>query len=102
MIAPRLPLIAVLIASALSAADGEVDKAALRLDLLSSKAPKPLAMEFRMRAAEAMQARHPELANRFVEQTLQDLRAGKEQVVGYPVVQGLARFSPSGALSIMP
>src|SRR6185369_2054498 len=55
-----------------------------------------------IRAAEALQARHPELANQFVEQTLIDLRSGKDWVVGYGVVQGLAQFSPGGALSVLP
>ena len=58
MIALRLPLIAALVASVVCAADSEVDKAALRLDLLAGKAPKPLAMEFRMRGAEALRDRH--------------------------------------------
>jgi peroxiredoxin len=102
MIAPRLPLIAALLASAVCAAESEVDKAALRLDMLAAKAPKPLALEFRMRAAEAVNDRHPELANKFVEQTLSELRGGKDWVVGYGVVQGLARFTPSGALSVLP
>src|SRR6266404_3332762 len=102
MIAPRLPLVAALFASALCAAEGEVDKAALRLDLVAAKAPKPLAMEFRMRAAAALRERHPELADKFVEQTLTELRGAKDWVVGYGVVQELAKFTPSGTMSILP
>jgi len=102
MIAPRLPLVAALFASALCAAEGQVDKAALRLDLVAAKAPKPLAMEFRMRAAAALRERHPELADKFVEQTLTELRGGKDWVVGYGVVQELAKFTPSGTMSILP
>jgi peroxiredoxin len=102
MIALRLPLIGVFVACAAFAADSEVDKSALRLDLLAAKAPKPLAMEFRIRAAEALRERHPELARRFVDQTLQDLRGGRDWVVGYGVVQGLAQWTPSEALSILP
>jgi thiol-disulfide isomerase/thioredoxin len=102
MIVLRLPLIAAVLTSAVGAAEGEADRAALRLDMLAAKAPKPLAMEFRMRAAAALKERHAELADKFVEQTLSDLRGGKDWVVGYGVMQDLAKFTPTGAVSILP
>jgi len=55
-----------------------------------------------MRAAEALRDRHADLARKFVDQTLADLRGGKEWVVGYGVIQGLAAISPSDALAILP
>ena len=102
MIAVRLPLVAAMLAGAVCAADTEVDKAALRLDLMAAKAPKPLAMEMRMRAAEALRERHPVLAKKLVEQTVSDLHSGRDWVVGYGVVQALAAISPSDALAVLP
>ena len=102
MIAPRLPLIAAFFASSLCAAEAGVAGASLRLDMLANKAPKPIAMEFRIRAAEALNERHSDLAGKFVQQTLNDLQSGKDWVVGYAVVQGLARFSPADAVSVLP
>jgi peroxiredoxin len=102
LIALRLPLTAVFVASTLFAAEGEVAKAALRLDLVSSKAPKPLAMEFRILAADALRERHPDLANKFVEQTVAELNAGKDWVVGYKLIQGLAQASPTDAIAVLP
>src|SRR5262249_31663420 len=102
MIAPRLPLVAAFLASAVCAADNEADPAALRVDLLSAKATKAVALEFRMLGAGALQSRHPELAREFVEQTVAELRTGKDWVVGYGVVQGLAQASPTDALAVLP
>jgi peroxiredoxin len=85
----------------LPATDTEVEKAALRLDLVAAKAPRALAMEFRMRAAESLQAKHPELARKLVDQTLAELRSGKDWVVGEGVIQSLAQLSPSDALSVL-
>ena len=102
MIALRLPLIAALVASAACAAESAVEQAAAHLNEAAAKASKPLAMEFRMRAAEALRERHPELAKKFVEQTVRDLKAGHDLVVGYGVVQALAQISPADALAVLP
>jgi peroxiredoxin len=102
MLALRLPVIAACLAGAVCAAGNEVDQAAQRLDELAAKAPKALAIEFRMRAAEAVAARHPELAKKFVAQCVADLRAGDGWVVGDGVVQSLAQISPEDALAVLP
>ncbi|MBS1859967.1 MAG: hypothetical protein JST11_31650, partial [Acidobacteria bacterium] len=102
MLALRLPVIAACVAGAVCAAGGEVDQAAQRLDQLAAKAPKALAIEFRMRAAEAVAARHPELAKTFVAQCVADLKAGHDWVVGDGVVQSLAQMSPEDALAVLP
>jgi peroxiredoxin len=103
MTAPRLFLSTVLIgAASWAASPGDVEKAALGLESAAAKAPKALAMEFQMRAAEALREHHPDLARKFADQTVADLRGGKEWVVGYGVIQGLAAISPSDALSVLP
>jgi peroxiredoxin len=95
-------LLTALVSAAVLRGAGDVEKAALRLDLVAAKAPKPLAMEFRMRGAEALRERYPDLARKLADQTLADLRSGKDWVVGYGVVQGLAEISPADALSVLP
>src|SRR5947208_1693636 len=101
MTAPR-HFLPVLLITAAHAADTEVEKAAQRLDSAAAKASKPIAMELRMRGAAALKERHPGLARKLVDQTLADLRGGKDWVVGYSVIQELAAISPADALSVLP
>jgi hypothetical protein len=46
---------------------GTVEQAAARFDRLSAKVPAPLGHQFRALAAKALQARHPELAQKLAE-----------------------------------
>ncbi|MFY9725210.1 MAG: TlpA disulfide reductase family protein [Bryobacteraceae bacterium] len=50
-----------------AAAGGTVEQAAARFDQLSARVPAPLGHQFRALAAKALQARHPELAQRLAE-----------------------------------
>ena len=62
MTACRLLLAALAFVGAASAADSAVAKAAARLEQKAALAPKPLALEFRARAAQSLRERYPELS----------------------------------------
>jgi peroxiredoxin len=62
----------------------------------------PLAIQFRMYAAQALQARYPELARKFVDVTLEQLRAGKDPNVGPSVIRALAELAPNDAIATLP
>ncbi len=104
MIAIRL-LVGPLLISGLACAAGEtgaVAQAANRVDQQAAKAPQAIALEFRMLAAQSLQQRHPDLARKFIDATLEQLRAGKSVTVSPGVVQALAVLSPSDAASLVP
>ncbi len=79
-----------------SAADAARDMER-KADRLSS----PLAMQFRMSAAEALEARHPELARHLVEVSLEQLRAGKDATVPPGVIRALAELAPDDAIAVL-
>ena len=62
----------------------------------------PLGGQFRMSAAQALQARHPDLARHFVEVTLEQLKAGKDPNVSRGLVRALAEVAPADAIAILP
>ncbi|HYW47129.1 MAG TPA: TlpA disulfide reductase family protein [Bryobacteraceae bacterium] len=77
-----------------------VSGAANRVEQAAAKTPAPLAMEFRMTAAQALQARYPELAREFVDAALAQLRAGVKPDA--EVVRALAEVAPAEAVSLVP
>ena len=64
------------------------DDAAERLERSAAKTAPAIAMEFRLLAAQALEARHPEQARRFVEAAL-ELRASPTLIP--PLITALAR-----------
>ena len=104
MVRTRLPLVALPFALAAFAADhaGGVPQAANRMEQTAARAPAPLAMEFRMMAAQALLGRHPELARKFVDRTLDQLRASKDVAVPPDVVRTLAIVAPDELKTVLP
>ena len=105
MLALRLLAVTLCATGLLSAADaGAVAEAANRLDQQAAKAPQTLALEFRLRAAQALEQRHSDLARRFVDNTLKDLRARswKPFTIRPELVSALTQAAPSEAAVIVP
>jgi peroxiredoxin len=98
MITPRILFPALLLAGALSAAESTVAQSAARMDEQAAKAPKPLAIEFRLRAAQALKERYPELSRKFADTALADLRA--EGWASSGVVQALPQEEKATAATL--
>ena len=75
MVTPRVLCAALAIAGAVSAAESTVAQAAARLDERIAKVPRELAIEFRLRAAQALKQRYPELSRKMAEVAKEELRA---------------------------
>src|SRR6185369_13994132 len=58
----------------------------------------PLAIEFRMFAAQALQGRHPDLARKVVDTVLEQLRTGKDWNLESSLVRALAEVAPDDAI----
>jgi peroxiredoxin len=96
-----LPLL--VCACAWSAGDARsTTQTAQDFDRKAASLPVPLAIQFRMLAAETLQPRHPEIARHFVEVTLDQLRGGKDQTVGPAVIRALAQVAPNETLEVLP
>ncbi|HEY2017647.1 MAG TPA: TlpA disulfide reductase family protein, partial [Bryobacteraceae bacterium] len=68
----------------------------------AGRLPAPLAIEFRMVAAQALQPRYPALARKSIDRTLETLRSGKVSEVRPGVVRALAELAPEDAVSTLP
>ena len=79
-----------------------VDQACARLEELTAKAPAPLRIEFRMRAAEALAAKHPELSRKFVKLAVDEIKARNNWRLGNGVLQAFAVAAPADGLAILP
>ncbi len=96
-----LPLL--LCACAWSAGDARsTTQTAEEFDRKAAGLPVPLAMQFRMLAAETLQPRHPEIARHFVEVTLDQVRGGKDLQVGPSVIRTLAEVAPKETAEVLP
>jgi len=94
---------ALLFALAAYAAGGSesVDQALLHLQEQTAGLPAPLRMELRMRAAQSLYQRHPDLARKIVDQAVQEIQAGKDWQLGYATMQAFATVAPAGAVAIL-
>jgi peroxiredoxin len=79
-----------------------VDQACARLEELTAKAPAPLRIEFRMSAAEALAAKHPELSRKFVKLAVDEIKARNNWRLGDGVLQAFAVAAPADGLAILP
>jgi peroxiredoxin len=79
-----------------------VDQAGARLEELTAKAPPALRIEFRMRAAEALAAKHPELSRKFVRLAVDEIKAGNNWQLGNGVLQAFAVAAPADGMAILP
>ena len=59
-------------------------------------------MEFRLRGAQTLQARYPELSRKFLNATLDDLRGTRDWEPGPAVLQALAEAAPADAVALAP
>ncbi len=91
-----------LLASALNAADSLVSQAAQRVEQKAALTPGPVAVEYQLRAAQALQAKHPELAAKLLDQVTAALRAKHEWALPSSVVQVLAETAPAQAVALQP
>ncbi len=96
----RLVLTALVFAAAVCAADSTVAQTTAKLEEQVGKTPAPIATEYRLRAAQALQAGYPELSRKFLDAALKELRAGK--VPGPAVWQVLAEVAPGEAATLAP
>ena len=78
MIARRLVFAALACARAGFGADSLVTQAAVRAEQKAAQAPQPLAVEFRLRAAQAIRERDPERSRKIVEAVMEQLRGGSD------------------------
>ena len=87
-----------------AAADtGAVADAANRLEQQAGKAPPSLALEFRLQAAKSLEQRHADLARKFVDATLKEVReGGKNLTISSSLVFALTDAAPSEAAAIVP
>ena len=72
----------------------DLERKAARLD-------RSLADQFRLQAAETLQALHPEMARKFIDATLEELRASKDPNVSPAVVRMLAEVAPEDAVATL-
>jgi peroxiredoxin len=98
----RLLFAALAAAGAAVAADSAVSQAASRLEQKAAQAPKAVAVEVRLRAAQVLQPRYPELARKLLNATLEELRGSRDWEPGLAVLQSLAEISPSDAVALVP
>jgi len=79
-----------------------VDQAGARLEELTAKVPPALRIEFRMRAAEALAAKHPELSRKFVKLAVDEIKARNNWRLGNGVLQAFAVAAPDDGMVILP
>jgi peroxiredoxin len=79
---------------------GTVDQAAARVELLASQARAAVRPEFRMLAAQALKDRYPELANKFVQAVLAEVRS--KDAIDPQVLQSLAEIAPEETIALLP
>ncbi len=102
MTASRLVLAALAAVGAASAAESLVTQAAARAEQKAALAPQPLAMEFRLRVAQALRERDPERSRKLLDATLAELRGGKDWALGPYMLQALAELAPADAVALLP
>jgi peroxiredoxin len=102
MTASRLVVAALAVMGTVSAAESLVSQAAVRAEQKAALAPQPLAMEFRLRVAQALWERDPERSHKLLVATLAELRAGKDWALGPYMLQALAELSPADAIALLP
>ncbi|MDR3698358.1 MAG: TlpA disulfide reductase family protein [Candidatus Sulfopaludibacter sp.] len=79
-----------------------VDQALSRLQEQTAGLPAALRMEFRMRAAQSLSGRHPDLARKIVSQAVQEINAGKDWQLGNATMQAFATVAPAEGVAILP
>jgi peroxiredoxin len=102
MTASRLVVAALAVAGAASATESLVSQAAVRAEQKAALAPQPLAIEFRLRVAQALRERDPQRSRKLLDATLAELRGGKDWALGPYVLQAVAELSPADAIALLP
>jgi len=103
MLSVRLLPALLLSVAAYAAGDARsTPQTASRVEQNADRLPAPLAIQFRMAAARALQPRYPELARKFVDAMLEQVRSGKVPDPGQEVVFALAEFAPEEAIATLP
>ena len=102
MTASRLVVAALAVVGTASAAESLVSQAAVRAEQKAALAPQPLAMEFRLRVAQALRERDPERSRKLLDATLAELLGAKDWTLGPYMLQALAELSPADAIALVP
>jgi peroxiredoxin len=76
--------------------------AASTLDEQAAKAPVALSVEFRVKAAQALQDSFPDLARGLVQRSIGQLRSGRNWRITPAVMQTLATLAPSDVVAVLP
>ena len=98
---PRLFLLFSLLAAAAASADS-VNQAAALVEQQTANVPAVLRIDFRMRAAQALAERHPDLARHLVDLSVAEIRSGKDWSLGPAVLDAFAAVAPSEGVSLIP
>ena len=86
----RLLLLLTAAAAGLYATSADsIPDAARELDRLAAKQPPALAVQTRLLAAEALHSNYPDVGRELEEESVRDLRNGKDWIVRSPVIPGL-------------
>ena len=102
MATSRLLLSALALVGAASAAESMVAQAAARAEQKAALAPKSLAPEFRLLAAQALKERDPALSRKLLDSMLTEVRADKDLALSPGMLQALVELSPKETLAIAP
>ena len=95
----RHVILTALLALAARAADTTVAQSAARVEELSAKAPKALAIEYRLQAAQALADRYPELSRKTIDGVVRSLRADTS-LAGPSVIAAIAGASLDDAIAL--
>src|ERR1035438_551056 len=89
-------------AGAVGAVDSLVSQAAQRVEQKAALTPGPVAVELELRAAQALEARHPDLAGKFLDRAVAAVNGKRDWAVPSAVLQVLAEIAPGQAVALQP
>jgi len=87
---------------AIAADTAGVRQAANRVEQKAGLTPEAQALEFRLLAAQALQPRYPDLARKFIDATLQELRANQDLAASPALRRALTALAPQEAAAVLP
>ena len=98
----RVRLFPVLLALAAPLCAASVDQATARLEQKTAGLPAPMRLEYRMRAAQVLAAKHPDLSGKFVNLAAEEISAQKNGSYGMAILQGFAVAAPDRGVALLP
>jgi peroxiredoxin len=89
-------------AVAAAAADSPLAQSAVKLEQKTGQAPKPIAIEFQLRAAQSLKPIDPELSRKFLRQAVSTLEEPHDWQPASGALSILADLSPADAVALVP